>query len=200
MVSLPRKNYAAGLEMHCPGGACSNLGPQSQSCLCLQNRRQGSSAPVIIRGLGGRDGIGVGCLCAGEGPIVRGDPSRGARTADRHRCSARSDMMLELPHLLQASQAEIPIQFVDEIPHDLIPLVQCPGHYAGFVSGRLRGFRKMVSSRREGGDPARTSRSEQNQSLIGKWVGRVGNSSSTRRCCKFLNHIQGAECPDGSLD
>ena len=34
---------------------------------------------------------------------------------------ACSDMLLELPHLLQASQAEIPVQFVDEIPHDRIP-------------------------------------------------------------------------------
>ena len=37
---------------------------------------------------------------------------------------ACSDMMLQLPHLLQAGQAEIPIQFVDEIPHDRIPVWQ----------------------------------------------------------------------------
>lgn len=58
---------------------------------------------------------------------------------------ARSDMVLELPHLLQASQAKIPIQLVDEIPHDRIPFGPMLGRYAGFVSGRLRGFRKMAS-------------------------------------------------------
>ena len=35
--------------------------------------------------------------------------------------AARSAVMLELPHLLQARQAKIPIQLVDEIPHDRIP-------------------------------------------------------------------------------
>lgn len=60
-------------------------------------------------------------------------------------------MVLQLPHLLQASQAEIPIQFVDEIPHDRIPFGPMMGRYAAFVSGRLRGFRKMVSLEGAGG-------------------------------------------------
>lgn len=63
---------------------------------------------------------------------------------------ARSDMMLQLPHLLQAGQAEIPIQFVDEIPHDRIPFGAMTGRYPGIVSGRLRGVRKMTSSKGSG--------------------------------------------------
>jgi hypothetical protein len=45
-------------------------------------------------------------------------PAKGWSLSMRRACS---DMMLQLPHLLQAGQAEIPIQFVDEIPHDRIP-------------------------------------------------------------------------------
>jgi len=147
------KNYAAGLEMHCPGSALFQSGPAIPVMFVSAKPAPRFERPRSHTATGVPRWTGVGDLCAGEGPTV-GMPSRAARAADRRQCSARSDMMLELPHFLQASQAEIPIQLVDEIPHDLIPLVQRPRHYAGFVSGRLRGFWKTVSLNGEwGGDP-----------------------------------------------
>lgn len=62
-MSLSRKITPPGSKCIVPAAPCSNLGPQSQSCLCLQNRRQGSSAPVVIRRLASRDGL-VLATCA----------------------------------------------------------------------------------------------------------------------------------------
>ena len=67
-------------------------------------------------------------LCPGSGPIVGQTTAAIATAVSTAPTKGRSVFMLrplvamlKLAHLLQASQAKIPIQFVDEIPHDRIP-------------------------------------------------------------------------------
>lgn len=105
--------------MDCPGGDLFQSGPAIPVMFCLRDRRQGSSNPYSY---GCQRLATVWCwlltfLCPGGGPIVTQTTAAitaAVRTAPAKGLSlsmlrARSYMMLQLAHLLQASQAEIPI-------------------------------------------------------------------------------------------